>query len=57
LQFVKIDIICLRLQRATPAAFFAITKSRHEDITAAFLTPQTQEAIGTEVPTASLSFQ
>ena len=57
LQFVKIDITCLRLQRAAPAAFFSITKSRHEDITAASLIHQTPKAIGTEVPMASLSFQ
>jgi len=57
LQFVKINITRLRLQRAVSAAFFSITKSRHEDITAASLTHQTQKAIGTEVPMASLSFQ
>ncbi|MCI7172064.1 MAG: hypothetical protein SO159_08475 [Dialister sp.] len=57
MQFVKVDITCLRLQRAAPAAFSAITKSRHEDITAASLTHQTQEAIGTEVAMASFSFQ
>jgi len=57
LQFVKVDITRLRLQRAAVAAFFAITKSRHEDITAASLSHQTQKAIGTEVPMASFSFQ
>jgi hypothetical protein len=57
LQFVKVDITRLRLQRAAAAAFFSITKSRHEDITAASLSHQTQKAIGTEVPMASFSFQ
>ena len=57
LQFVKINITCLRLQRAAPAAFFSITKSRREDITATSLTHQTKKAIGTEVPMAFFSFQ
>ncbi|MBD8953680.1 MAG: hypothetical protein EGQ71_01350 [Dialister sp.] len=63
MQFVKIDITCLRLQHdvkagdAAAAAFFSITKSRYEDITAASLTHQMQKAIGTEVPMASFLFQ
>ena len=57
LQLIKVDVTWLRLQRAAPAAFFSITKSRHEDIAAASLIHQTQKAIGTVAPMASLSFQ